>query len=103
MHCIMFNSHGNNFCAGHDNGYVRLWNAHSGTWLSGLIHGHRIAVRSVSLSWSMNTILKSGDDDVHKLMDTRTFEVWGEIEGKNDYSRDKSCISPDDFSYANLA
>ncbi|PWA71772.1 G-protein beta WD-40 repeat-containing protein [Artemisia annua] len=60
------------------------------------MHGHRRAVRSVSLSWSGKTILTSGDDVVHKLIDTRTFEVWGKIEGKNDYSCGKSCISPDD-------
>lgn len=64
---------------------------------------HSLAVTSVSLSRKGNMILTSGRDNLHNLLDIRTFEVCGTlrtIENKVASNWSRSCISADDNYFA---
>ncbi|PWA73342.1 hypothetical protein CTI12_AA261850 [Artemisia annua] len=70
---LYFSSDGDTFYYGHDDRYLRLWDTRTSKFESSL-NAHSRAVTSVCLSKNGRT---SGKDDVHKLLDTRKYEVRG--------------------------
>ncbi|KAM7479821.1 hypothetical protein LguiA_028034 [Lonicera macranthoides] len=94
---LCFSVDGLTICSGHNDGNLRLWDIQTGKLVSE-VAAHSSTITSISLSSDGNTILTSGRDNVHNLLDARSLEVCSMFRASgnrvaSNWSR--SCISAD--------
>jgi autophagy-related protein 16 len=85
-------------CSGHMDGNLRLWDIRTGKQSSEVV-AHAQGITSVSVSRNGHTILTSGRDNVHNLIDVRTLEVQASYRAQGSWvatNWSRSCLSPDD-------
>lgn len=95
---VALTMNGEILCSGHMDGNLRLWDYRSGK-LSSEIVAHAQGITSVSVSRTGHTILTSGRDNVHNLIDVRTLEVQASFRApgfRTPTNWSRSCLSADE-------
>lgn len=95
---VALTMNGEVLCSGHMDGNLRLWDIRTGKQSSEVV-AHNQGITSVSVSKNGHTMLTSGRDNVHNLIDVRTLEVQASFRAPGlvvatNWSR--SCLSPDE-------
>lgn len=95
---VALTMNGEVLCSGHMDGNLRLWDIRTGKQSSEVV-AHNQGITSVSVSRNGHTMLTSGRDNVHNLIDVRTLEVQASFRAPGllvatNWSR--SCLSPDE-------
>lgn len=95
---VALTMNGEILCSGHMDGNLRLWDIRTGKQSSEVV-AHNQGITSVSVSKNGHTMLTSGRDNVHNLIDVRTLEVQASFRAPGllvatNWSR--SCLSPDE-------
>lgn len=95
---VALTMNGEVLCSGHMDGNLRLWDIRSGKQSSEVV-AHNQGITSVSVSRNGHTMLTSGRDNVHNMIDVRTLEVQASFRAPGllvatNWSR--SCLSPDE-------
>lgn len=95
---VALTMNGEVLCSGHMDGNLRLWDIRTGKQSSEVV-AHNQGITSVSVSKNGHTMLTSGRDNVHNLIDVRTLEVQATFRApgllvSTNWSR--SCMSPDE-------
>lgn len=95
---VALTMNGEVLCSGHMDGNLRLWDIRTGKQSSEVV-AHNQGITSVSVSKNGHTMLTSGRDNVHNLIDVRTLEVQASFRAPGvlvatNWTR--SCLSPDE-------